>query len=615
MPSTSRAALARAARDLGIELDAERHEIVAQEQLRMVLSHTRFGTVVATAFALLLAAYLPATLPSALVQSWVVAKLLVAAARIAAAHWHASRGQPADARWRRLTYVLLALDGAVWGVAGGWLMAGPESLAALLAAVLAGVSCVGTFGLQVRTVATAAYVTPMLVPTALGLVLRGDDFGFIGGVGLLMLLALQLATARGAEQRLAIGVLLRLQAQRLAGEKDAALRLAQHQSAVKSQFLAKLSHELRTPLHGILGLARLLQVDARDAATSHRVELIEASGRHLLALINDLLDASRIESGRFTLRPERFELGSQFEQVAELFAVRAAAKGLRLETRLAMPRPHWVHGDPARWRQVLHNLLGNALKFSHHGAIVLTLAPGDGADHVRVSVQDSGVGIAAADLARIFDAFEQSDAGAAQASEGAGLGLTIAREIAREMGGDIRAQSRLGEGSTFVFDARLPAAPSQAQTQTQVQEPANPGAPAAPAVSAVVPLPRRVLVAEDDEVNALIVGAYLEQLGIAAERVANGHEAVRRALREADRPDLVLMDCRMPEMDGLDATREIRLQERALGLPRLPVVALTATATDSERALCQAAGMDDFVAKPFTMDELTRALRRWAAAG
>jgi signal transduction histidine kinase/ActR/RegA family two-component response regulator len=458
----------------------------------------------------------------------------------------------------------------------------------------------------VRTVATAAYVTPMLVPTALGLVLRGDDFGFIGGVGLLMLLALQLATARGAEQRLAIGVLLRLQAQRLAAEKDAALRLAQHQSAVKSQFLAKLSHELRTPLHGILGLARLLHVDARDAPSRHRVELIEASGRHLLALINDLLDASRIESGRFTLRPERFDPVAEFEQVAELFAQRAADKGLQLETRLALPRPHWVHGDPARWRQVLHNLLGNALKFTHRGAIVLTLAPGDEPDTVRVTVRDSGVGIAAADLARIFDAFEQSDAGAVGASEGAGLGLTIAREIAREMGGDIRAQSRLGEGSTFVFDARLPAA--QAPTQ------ADPGAPAAPAAVAVATLPRRVLVAEDDEVNALIVGAYLEKLGIAAERVVNGREAVRHALREADRPDLVLMDCRMPEMDGLEATREIRLQERALGLPRLPVVALTATATDSERTLCLAAGMDDFVAKPFTMDELTRALQRWAAA-
>jgi CheY-like chemotaxis protein len=143
---------------------------------------------------------------------------------------------------------------------------------------------------------------------------------------------------------------------------------------------------------------------------------------------------------------------------------------------------------------------------------------------------------------------------------------------------------------------------------------ADPGAPAALAAAAVASLPRRVLVAEDDEVNALIVGAYLERLGIAAERVVNGREAVRRALREADRPDLVLMDCRMPEMDGLEATREIRLQERALGLPRLPVVALTATATESERALCHAAGMDDFVAKPFTMDELTRALQRWAAA-
>jgi signal transduction histidine kinase/ActR/RegA family two-component response regulator len=608
MPSTSRAALARVARDLGIELDAERHELVAQEQLRMVLSHTRFGTLVATAFALLLALYLPAALPSVLVQSWVAAKLLVAAARIAAAHWHATRGQPADARWRRLTYVLLALDGAVWGVAGGWLMTGAQSLAALVAAALACVSCVATFGLQVRTVATAAYVTPMLVPTALALVLRGDDFGFIGGVGLLMLLALQLATARGAEQRLAIGVLLRLQAQRLAAEKDAALRLAQHQSAVKSQFLAKLSHELRTPLHGILGLARLLHADARDEASRHRVELIEASGRHLLSLINDLLDASRIESGRFTLRPERFELVAEFEQVAELFAQRAADKGLQMEVQAVMVRPHWVHGDPARWRQVLHNLLGNALKFTSRGAIVLTLDRGDGPDGVRVSVRDSGVGIASTDLDRVFDAFEQSDAGTTGAREGAGLGLTIAREIAREMGGDIRARSRLGEGSTFVFEARLPAA--QAKMQTQV----DPEARALPAAAAVSPLPRRVLVAEDDDVNAMIVGAYLGQLGIAAERVVDGREAVRRALCQTDRPDLVLMDCRMPEMDGLDATREIRLEERRLGLPRLPVVALTATATESERALCQAAGMDDFVAKPFTMDELTRALQRWAAA-
>ena len=614
MPTTSRAALARVARDLGIELDAERHEHVAQEQLRMVLSHTRFGTLVATAFALLLALYLPAELPTVLVQSWVAAKLLVAAVRIAAAHWHATRGQPADARWRRLTYVLLALDGAVWGVAGGWLMSGPQSLAALVAAALACVSCVATFGLQVRTVATAAYVTPMLVPTALALVLRGDDFGFIGGVGLLMLLALQLATARGAEQRLAVGVLLRLQAQRLAAEKDAALRLAQHQSAVKSQFLAKLSHELRTPLHGILGLARLLHADARDEASRHRVELIEASGRHLLSLINDLLDASRIESGRFTLRPERFELVAEFEQVAELFAQRAADKGLQMEVKAAMARPHWVHGDPARWRQVLHNLLGNALKFTPSGAIVLTLERGDGPDGVRVSVRDSGVGIAAADLERVFDAFAQSDAGASGTSEGAGLGLTIAREIAREMGGDIRARSRLGEGSTFVFEARLPAAQAQAQLQMQTHTQADTDARAAPA-AAVSPLPRRVLVAEDDDVNAMIVGAYLGQLGIAAERVVDGREAVRRALCTADRPDLVLMDCRMPEMDGLDATREIRLQERRLGLPRLPVVALTATATESERALCQAAGMDDFVAKPFTMDELTRALQRWAAAG
>ena len=348
-------------------------ELVADEQLRMVLTHTRAATLIATAFALLMALYLHGSTPHRLVVGWVVAKLAVALARIVLAQLHARRGQPGGAGWRRPVYALLALDGAVWGVAGAWLVGAAEPRAALIAAALACVTCVATFGLQVRLVATAAYVLPILVPTALGLMWRGDEFGWIGGAGLLLLPVLQLVTARGAQARFAAGVLLRLQAQALAQEKEAALQLARQQSAVKAQFLANISHELRTPLHGILGLARLLHVDARELEVLHRLQLIEASGSHLLALINDLLDISRSETGQFALKREAFDLATQAAFVADVFAIRAADKGLAFRMLSELPRPSWVLGDAARFRQVLHNLLGNAIKFTPRGSIEMKL--------------------------------------------------------------------------------------------------------------------------------------------------------------------------------------------------------------------------------------------------
>ena len=412
----------------------------------------------------------------------------------------------------------------------------------------------------------------------------------------------QAVTARRAERRFAAGVRLRLQAEALAQEKDSALQLARQQSAAKAQFLANISHELRTPLHGILGLARLLHIDAREPEVLHRLQLIEASGTHLLTLINDLLDVSRSETGRFVLRDERFDLSVQAAFVADVFAVRATDKGLAFRLTDRLPVPCWVTGDAARLRQVLHNLLGNALKFTTAGRIELLLERPRPDGPVRIEVRDTGVGIPRAEQARIFQAFHQVGGGDAEPSSGAGLGLTITREIAHAMGGEITLESRPGEGSCFVFTAPLP--PASARPEPPAE------APPAGAVAL-----RRVLVAEDDDVNALIIGAYLTQLGIACERVHNGREAVGHALRETERPELVLMDLRMPVMDGISATREIRVQERALGLPRLPVIALTATASPDDRRLCIDSGMDDFLAKPFTEDALKDVLKRWSGAG
>ena len=591
--------LERAAQEIGLPLGATQRAHVAHEQMRMVLLHTRIGTLAATVFAVLLAWHLQPAVPGLPVAGWLAVKLAVALARIALAQAYQRHGagSPQWPRWQRAMLMLLAVDGLVWGLAGFWLAGESLAVMALAVAALDGVSCVATFGLQVRLAATAAYVLPMLLPLALGSALRGDQNGLFVCAAQLILLGLLLLTARATSRQLAMGMLLRLQADRLVAEKDAALQLAQERSAERERFMAKVSHELRTPLHGMLGLARLLHLEARDATVGHRLELIESSGTHLLGLINDLLEVSRIDAGHFALHEETFDLAAQLDQMADLFTLRAADKGLDFKLQLDLPRPCWVRGDAARLRQVLNNLLGNAVKFTRRGGITLMAGPGSQPDRVRLVVRDTGVGIGAAEQARIFQPFHQAvgGSGPAHSTDGVGLGLTIAREIAIAMGSDLQVCSTPGAGSSFSFEALLPRT-------------APLGAPGAPA-PADARLPRLVLVAEDEEVNALIVNAYLDTLGVPCERVADGKQAVSRALRETDRPELVLMDCRMPVMDGLTATAEIRRQERTMGLRRLPIIALTATTTELELHSCLAAGMDAVIAKPFTSVQLAQAMR------
>jgi len=587
----------------GLNVDPALRTEVGNEQLNMVLGHTRLGTLVATAFAVFMALQLRGVaVPAWLVDGWLVVKISVAAARIYLSIRYDRLGRPGGTSWSRTTDAWLLADGIVWGAAAFVLVSAPVPLAALVSAVMACVSCVATFGLQFSKRSTAAYVAPILTLTALGLLPRGDELGTIGGPGLLMLLGLLLATSVASEKRLVDMLMLRLRAQALSVEKDEALKLALRQSAVKTQFISNVSHELRTPLHGILGVTRLLHLEAKDGAVERRLDLIESSGTHLLGLINDLLDISRIEAGQFAMRSERFELGAVVQNLAELYTVRATEKGLGFTLTLQLDQPCWVTGDPARLRQVLHNLLGNAVKFTQQGSITLTLMRDAGTGRLSAEVQDTGPGIEASELVHVFEAFRQVGGAASRPFEGTGLGLTIARDIAQAMGGDISIRSTVGMGTCALFTALLPnATPPEA---------ANQPAPTQPVANATGS-PCRVLIAEDDDVNAVIATAYLEHIGLIAERVRDGRQAVRCALREVDRPDLVLMDCRMPIMDGMAATREIRAQERSLGLPRLPVIALTATTSDINRQLCVNAGMDDFMSKPYTREDLLIVLQRW----
>jgi PAS domain S-box-containing protein len=367
---------------------------------------------------------------------------------------------------------------------------------------------------------------------------------------------------------------------------------AEAANRAKSRFLANMSHELRTPLNAVLGYAQLMQIhramSAEQSATA--VDTIRKSGEHLLALINDVLDLARIEAGRMELHPAAVDLPQFLQTVADIVGVRARHKGIGLLFETAQDLPRRVQADEHRLRQVLLNLLGNAVKFTASGQVRLrTSGTPDGAQHVRLhfDVVDTGPGIAPEHRESIFMPFEQvGDVG--QRAGGTGLGLAISRELVRSMGGEIRVDSQPGAGSVFSFEVRLP---MDIAAAAAVQEPQ--------AIRGYVGPRRKVLVVDDIAENRALLSHILTHLGFEVVQASNGEEALQRA--ESARPDLVLMDSVMPVMDGLEATRRLR---RVPGLRSVPVLALSASASEAEQARSLETGADAFLAKPIVVDRL-----------
>jgi signal transduction histidine kinase/DNA-binding response OmpR family regulator len=492
-------------------------------------------------------------------------------------------------RWQQAFGAVVLLNGLTWGslcamVVWHYFPSWPAYLALFCTA---GFASGGTNSLNTHLRLLRGFLTLAVVPGAMTLLLIDMENSQVFGILLLVYFLFLMVFSRQLNRRywaaLRNSHLLEKQVVMLEEARDK----AEVANRAKTRFLANISHEIRTPLNAVLGFAQVGRRNSQDPEARNRFGHILASGQHLLSILNEILDLSKLDAGKLYLNSSPFELRVTVNEALDFVRESAATKGLNLDVEYDPELPDWVSGDSLRLRQILTNLLHNAVKFTREGGVRVVVQPVDG--RISFSVIDTGVGIDSTQISRLFNAFEQADGTTTRRFGGAGLGLAISRNLAELMGGTITAEGVPGKGSTFILSLPL--------TETRQPE-HHPGTESRTTGARLAGL--SVLAVEDDVLNRTVLREMLENEGAALVLAENGRQALDSLVKSGPVPfDIVIMDVQMPEMDGYEATRRIH----AIA-PDLPVVGLTAHAMEEERERCLAAGMVAHVTKPVDVNEL-----------
>lgn len=573
---------------------------VEAEMTRLLYRSAGFGLFSNLALALILVAGTFSVHPLGLHLPWLTAIILVSGGRWGLNLAFARAQPPPDKlpAWRAAFLLGVWVAGSIWGCAG-WLYFDVDQLLPrmLLVFILAGMNAGAARSLASVPIAYQVYVIATLGPL-LGRFVTLPESGawtlaaitVTYGLFLFNTAKLHRADLRQLWRLIFIH-------QTMVQTLNEAKELAEASSRAKSDFLATMSHEIRTPMNGIMGMLQVLEQSPLNPEQKSQVEIAASSADTLMRLLNDILDFSKIESGRLDFESIPFPLAPAITDVVALLRARAAQKRLGLSLDLSPDLPAYVVGDAVRLKQVLLNLTGNAIKFTERGGVEISVRVvrcDNAVATLRFAVNDTGIGMTESTQTKLFQVFSQGDSSMNRRFGGTGLGLAISQRLVNRMGGHIAVESAPDRGSRFSFELTVPLGSSPSQPSR--------ASFAVPARS----LAGRVLVVEDDRVNQRVIELLLEKLGLQAVVVADGESAV--AVAALENWDAVLMDCQMPGMDGLEATRQIRA--RLQGRP-LPIIALTANAMNTDRDVCVLAGMDDFLAKPVRQEELHACLERW----
>ncbi len=607
-------------------------EKIWREQIKRVEQNASLSNLVSLAVAVLLAILLWRNSSSDIVLYWLAYMALISTVRILMQYIY-SRDESHELVYDIFGYWYLAailLTAVGWGACG--LLLFPEDHAANQIAVgfvLAGMASGGVTVMAPILKLYYLYLFLVIAPMSVRFFTMGEDYSMLAFMTLLYMLIMVMIGTRihksilsSLELRFHNESLIKFMSQarnesedlneeladeieqrkRIEKELHKAKEIAEAASKTKSEFLANMSHEIRTPMNGILGTLQLLQGSDMSESQKQYVSIAYNSGESLLSLLNDILDFSKIEAGKLELEYIPFDVRSLINELAVLLKQKADERRVVIKTELDSEIPDVIRGDSVRIRQILSNLLTNAIKFTEDGDVTMrvsVLEKDDSYARLRFEIIDTGIGISENVQRKLFNSFTQADGSTTRKYGGTGLGLAIVRQLVTMMRGRLGVNSEPGKGSTFWAEIAFEIA-HEIASATSEKKP----------VEEVLELEGLALLVEDNPVNQVVAKKMLEKVGIKYEVVNNGEEAVNRLQQNHDF-DLVLMDCQMPVMDGYEATQRLREYEKENRLEHLPVIAMTANAMEGDKDKCLAAGMDDYVAKPVKQQALRETLAKY----